>query len=136
MRDSLSRSSVLLYALALASVVAACGDGGGHRPGALPPADAGYSCVDADEDGYGVDCAAGDDCDDTDPTVTDQCFSCLDNAIQFGCACEPQVGVQCVPPPIRHPEGLFICREGTRYCRDGLWTACEPLGVYMLVPGT
>lgn len=133
MLNSFSRVSVLLWALALASVLKACGDGGGHRPGALPPVDAGYSCVDVDEDGYGVDCPSGDDCDDNDATITDQCFSCLDNAVQTGCACEPQVGLQCVPPPIPHADGLLICREGTRYCRDGFWTACEPLGEYVLV---
>jgi len=130
---SFSRVLMLFCALALVSTAVACGGDDGSPKAPMVTADAGYSCVDMDDDGYGENCAAGEDCDDNDQAVTDQCVSCLDNAVQTGCACEPQVGLQCAPPPIPHPDGLLICREGTRYCRDGFWTACEPLGDYMLV---
>jgi hypothetical protein len=50
-----------------------------------------------------------------------------------GCPCKPQPGLPCVPEPIPHPEGLLVCREGIRYCRDGFLTACEPLGEYVLI---
>lgn len=133
MAKSFSGIALLPYALALASGVVGCAEDKGPVRGPMPQSDASYSCIDMDFDGYGVGCLAGEDCDDTNAAISDQCLSCLDDAIQEGCECEPQVGMQCVPPPIPHPEGLLICREGTRYCRDALWTACEPLGDYVLV---
>lgn len=125
-----SRLSTILCAVALFSV-AGCGDDDGPGGGYVP-VDSGYSCVDEDNDGYGDGCAAMD-CDDSNPDITNQCRMCLDNPIREGCPCEPQEGMECVPEPIPHPEGLLVCREGTRFCRDAVWTACEPLGEYVLV---
>lgn len=130
MEHTLSRISTLLFALALVSA-AGCAGEEGPKPGVV--SDASYACTDEDMDGFGVGCLSGEDCDDTDSAITNQCRVCLDSPIREGCACEPQMGVECVPPAIPHPEGLLICREGTRFCRDGVWTACEPLGEYVLV---
>jgi hypothetical protein len=132
MADHLRRLSTVLCVLALSSA-AGCGDDDGPG-GVVIPADSGYSCVDEDNDGFTVGEGCFNlDCDDGNPDITDQCRECLDEPIQEGCACEPQEGLQCVPDPMPHPEGLLVCREGTRFCRDGLWTACEPLGEYVLV---
>lgn len=130
----LQRFSVLLCALGLIAIAGACGDDDGLPP-PPPPPDAGYSCIDTDGDGYGIGCLTGDDCDDTNADITSQCRSCLDDAVRENCPCEPQMGLLCVPPRIRVAEGILVCREGTRYCRDGFWTACEPEGEgYVLIP--
>src|SRR5690349_18440785 len=44
-------------------------------------------CVDADGDGWGDNCDLGDDCDDDDPEVTDECRRCRTE--NKGCPCEP-----------------------------------------------
>ncbi len=133
MADHFRRFSTVLCALALISV-AACGDDDGAGGSYVQP-DSGYSCVDEDMDGYGLgDSCFSIDCDDSNPDITSECRECLDSPNKEGCPCEPQEGMECVPDPIPHPEGLLVCREGTRFCRDGVWTGCEPLGEYVLIP--
>lgn len=118
-----------------------CGSGDLDVPGAVPPrVDAGrMECIDDDGDGYGEGC--GDpDCDDADPEVTDLCFRC-GRAPREDCPCEPGTAPEttCTPPPIVGEQdgvvGSFVCSEGTRYCRDGLWSVCEAIGEYVFVPG-
>lgn len=132
MFNGLARGSVLLCALALC-LVAGCGGEDGPGPSA-PVGDSGTPvCIDMDGDGFGTDCPSGEDCDDDDANVTNECRVCVGDPTREGCPCTPQEGVLCEPPPIPHPEGVLICREGTRFCRDYEWTACEPLGDYILV---
>jgi hypothetical protein len=129
------RIATLFFAISLLAA-AGCAEDEKRRPPVALPGDAATNCVDQDNDSYyavSPDCPGGDDCDDTNADVTSQCRTCLDDPISEGCGCEPQMGVECVPPPKAHPEGLLVCREGTRYCRDGFWTECEPLGEYVLV---
>lgn len=131
MVNGLERGALLLCALALC--LGGCG--GDDKPGpSAPGGDSGTPmCIDMDGDGFGVDCPAGADCDDADISVTNQCRVCVDSPMQAGCPCEPQEGIPCEPPPIPHPDGVLVCREGTRFCRDYEWTVCEPLGDYVLV---
>ncbi|HEY2734497.1 MAG TPA: hypothetical protein VGI70_10965 [Polyangiales bacterium] len=116
---------------------AACGGGGHHKSTPGTPVgnddDAGsQACIDNDGDGFGVNCSAGSDCDDDDPTVTDECLRC--NSPSKSCPCTPGTkSVACTPPPVRVEGGELVCHEGSRYCRDGAWGDCETIGQYVFV---
>jgi hypothetical protein len=50
-----------------------------------------------------------------------------------GCACSPeQPPIDCYPDPVVDDEGHMTCGRGTRYCRDGAWTACEGIESYVV----
>lgn len=52
-----------------------------------------------------------------------------------GCACDPgQPPIDCYLDPSDAGDGAFTCHAGTRYCRDGLWTGCESIRDYTIVP--
>jgi hypothetical protein len=88
--------------------------------------DASRNCIDKDGDGYGPNCTFGSDCDDADPEVTNQCFRCAH--IAQGCPCEPgQPAIPCFLEPIQTEEGQVVCNEGTRFCREGVWSDCESI---------
>ncbi|HKU43235.1 MAG TPA: hypothetical protein VJR89_33975, partial [Polyangiales bacterium] len=94
--------------------------GGGH--------DAGL-CTDEDGDGYGDGCEQGGDCNDNDPAIHQGCLSCVRPA--EGCACENSTPpVSCYLDPSTDSEGTVMCREGTRYCRNGAWSGCESIFTY------
>jgi len=112
----------------------ACGDDEAP-PTATRPRDAGdeFECVDEDGDGFGVYCDRGADCDDDDPEVTDDCRRCM--RPREGCKCTPGTEpLGCDPPDIETEGGVLVCSEGTRYCRDAKWSACEVIGEYTFVP--
>ena len=114
--------------------VLACGDDEVPPKTTKPSKDAGAEkCVDNDGDGFGDFCDEGDDCDDDDPEVTDECIRCA--RVREGCKCEPGTEpLGCDPPDIKADGGILVCSEGTRYCRDGAWSACEVIGDYVFVP--
>jgi hypothetical protein len=90
-------------------------------------------CVDEDGDGFGRFCVAGTDCDDTDPMITDECRRCL--GVAEGCPCEPGTKpMYCDPEDLHTTQngktGVLVCSEGTRYCRDSVWSNCEILFQY------
>jgi len=90
-------------------------------------------CQDDDGDGFGVGCSRGDDCDDTDPAVTDACYRCAEP--NDGCPCERGTRpIFCMPDSIHVDGGVLVCSEGSRYCRDGTWSACEAIGEFTFVP--
>ena len=115
-----------------------CGgdDGGGTETFAVPSdggAGARYECDDDDGDGYGMYCDHGRDCDDNDPDVTDLCYRCREN--NPGCACEKGTRPEfCDPDDIQTTmngvTGTLVCSEGTRYCREEMWSDCEILLEY------
>jgi hypothetical protein len=116
----------------------ACGgddaDGGPpSRPGADPDAGGGSNrCIDEDNDGFGYRCDAPD-CDDEDPTMTDECYRCAKPAER--CPCEKgTMPAFCVPPKMEVEGGVLVCEEGAFYCREGAWSACEAVGAYVFVP--
>jgi hypothetical protein len=133
MATSFSRVSVLLCAAALVFVSAACGDDAAP-PRLEPEADAAYSCIDNDGDSYGDGCLAGDDCDDTNPDVARDCMDCERDPIEEGCPCDLEDGMLCEPEPIPTADGMLVCRDGARFCRDSAWTACIAQGDYVLIP--
>lgn len=90
-------------------------------------------CVDNDDDGFGDFCSDGDDCDDDDPEVTDECRRCV--VPNKGCPCEAGTKpMSCDPKDLRTTQngqtGVLVCSEGTRYCRDKKWSDCEILFQY------
>lgn len=110
-----------------------CGDdSGGSSPGVPTARDASVSsreCYDPDNDGYGPYCELGRDCDENDPEVTDLCYRCA--TPNLDCPCEPGTEpLWCDPPDEKVEGGLITCSEGTRYCRDGLWSDCERIEQY------
>jgi len=130
-------------ALCLLLVVPAMACGGGDDgvgPGSTVPAstpDGGGRgqriCTDADGDGFGRYCDDGPDCDDTDPTITDECVRCREP--NKGCPCEPgSAPMFCDPEDMKTVQngvtGYIVCNQGTRYCRDGVFSDCEILFQY------
>jgi hypothetical protein len=92
-----------------------------------------FTCIDEDGDGFGSNCASGPDCDDDDPSITDECVRC--DRDPTGCACEPGTpSVSCIPRDMRVTmngvTGTLKCSEGARYCREGAWSGCEFLAQY------
>jgi hypothetical protein len=107
---------------------AACAD---HEP----PLTAAWNdvCVDRDGDGYGFQCAGGDDCDEDDPGVHAGCLACAKP--EQGCACDDEAPVECRLPHALDPSGALKCRQGTRYCRDGHWSGCEGISSFLVPAG-
>ena len=106
-------------------------------PGELPDTqlvdDMPPGCEDNDRDGYGrgLTCR-GPDCDDHNPTITDQCYQCAYPDVREGCSCEP--GSQPLPCDVitGRSSGLdSTCVLGQRTCspnRNGggwSWGVCE-----------
>ena len=114
-----------------------CGDEDGSPPGTVSVSteDAGTEpCVDEDGDGYGANCKLGDDCNDSDTSITNQCVACT-KVVKAGCPCEPGTKpMACDPEDIKTTRngirGTLVCSEGTRYCRDGFYSDCEALVEY------
>lgn len=88
-------------------------------------------CSDADGDGFGTGCPAGNDCNDTDPYVTNECRGCA--TPDTNCACDPvaDAPVPCYLDP-SDVGGVLVCHEGVRYCRDTRWTSCLEIHSYDL----
>src|SRR5688572_4074008 len=95
--------------------------------------DAGAPCIDRDRDGFGLNCPLGNDCDDRTAASTNECRSC-----QFpdtGCACDANAQpTACFLQDMPLDDGNVMCREGTRFCRNGLWGQCEDVHSYVVVP--
>ena len=111
-------------------VLAAC-SGDSDRPSTAGSGDA--HCVDRDGDGYGNGCSKGDDCNDRDPEEATECLRCQQP--NSGCPCE--LGSQpltCYLDKTEGDDGQVMCNEGTRYCRDAQWSACENVHTYPLPP--
>jgi hypothetical protein len=123
-------------ALALITAALGCGDDDTRSPGVPPDGDedAGLRvCTDVDNDGYGKYCSRGNDCDDNDPNITDECRRCV--RVAKDCPCPAStLPVSCDPPTQRVDGGILVCEDGTRYCRDGYWSDCELVGNYVFIP--
>lgn len=87
----------------------------------------GGDCLDTDGDGYGTNCALGPDCNDTDRSVTDQCYRCARPATD--CPCDtPGARRPCdvvTDSDLPGPDGT--CRLGERVCTNGRWSRCMAL---------
>lgn len=110
----------------------ACGDDAPPKKATRSDAGNDYECMDNDGDGFGRYCELGADCDDNDPEVTDICRRCA--TVRENCPCTPGTEPRvCDPPDIQVEGGILVCSDGTRYCRDGMWSSCEVIGGYTFV---
>ena len=115
----------VLALVAGACVVTERGQGPGARGGGGLP----QVCVDRDKDGFGDSCAAGPDCDDSDPSIHQGCLRCATPS--QGCECTRGTRpTQCFVDKTTDDSGKVMCNEGTRYCRDGKWSGCESIFSY------
>lgn len=105
--------------------------GASHTP---PPAGWENVCIDADGDGFGFQCEAGPDCDDTSAEQHEECETTC-RAPRTGCACEATAApVDCQLPYELSASGALLCSTGTRYCRDGSWSGCEGVKSFVVPP--
>lgn len=128
----LPRPTALLTALILAACAPgvdappAYRGGGGDEPvgvSAAPlPLTPEDPCVDGDGDGHGRGCDLGDDCDDQDPSLTDQCTLC--GVAASGCPCSPRDLPQPCDLDTDGAPSPETCWIGQRTCLRGAWSRC------------
>jgi len=118
--------SIVLGVGVLAFLAGGCTDGPPSKRYGRQITDAVAGCEDRDGDRRGVGCMDGPDCNDTDPSIWEGCGHCADPAVD--CACEPgTLPESCFLEPTEAPDGQLTCHQGTRYCRQGAWSACEDI---------
>ena len=89
-------------------------------------------CMDQDGDGYGANCEAGPDCDDSRASANEaqqeQCGDGFDNdcdgQIEEGCGCNEGESIRCYPGP-EDTAGIGRCRAGFQICRNGVLGPCD-----------
>ncbi len=114
------RSAFALAWISIAVALSGCG-GCGNEPSGAPCEGLG---TDEDGDNFGDGCPAGDDCNDFDPSVHEDC--CADDPTYQGCPCSPGVDtvVSCFDGP-DEVQDTPPCMKGSRSCQDdGFWGAC------------
>ncbi len=118
-----------ILALALALGAGACASDPAARPGAgdgtgSDAASTPVTCTDGDGDGFGVGCPRGNDCDDHDATVSNQCYVCATH--QAGCPCAGD-GTRVACGKVTFKLGNQVgCAYGERTCSAGAWGECLP----------
>ncbi len=121
----------LLYAFALAGLLAACSSTVTQPDDGDAGMDGGANCIDHDGDGFGVYCPLGPDCNDRDPGVSTGCAVCYE--VEEGCLCDPEQEPEpCYPDYEMLSGGEILCHEGVRYCYQGRWSGCESVESYLL----
>jgi len=114
----------LLFCIAVSASWGACEQPEEREIAFAPPDSWEGVCVDADGDGYGFQCEAGSDCNDSDSTTYTDCRKCATPS--EGCSCsDGTAAIECTVAPELTASGGLLCKEGTRYCRDEKWTECE-----------
>lgn len=118
-------------ALALGLLLTANQGCSGEDPSSAPgasappaPADTLAGCEDNDGDGFGPSCAAGSDCDDGDPQVTNQCYRCQEPGTE-GCACAAEGSQAPCGVTVSQQQASLECGKGVSRCENGGWTKCE-----------
>ena len=92
-------------------------------PDEAAPLDLGPPCEDHDGDGFGPDCPAGEDCDDTNPWFNTVCPDCKAQIV-WGCPCtEGAPPMSCYEGP-EETRNKGECHDGRRFCVDGFWSYC------------
>lgn len=121
---------ILIAVLSLACI--ACQENEQIDSGVDPPNN---TCIDYDNDGFGLYCEEGRDCDDLDDTVWEACEPNPDRCSmpRSGCPCEVEgQDIACLTPqPQVSEDGSELCYAGVRVCQDGAWTACENMEPYI-----
>ena len=88
-------------------------------------------CKDLDNDGFGLNCEKGNDCNDgnsnINPDAVELCDGVdnnCDNTVDEGCACETGEERDCYTGESA-TEGVGICKSGNQKCIEGQWGECE-----------
>lgn len=86
-------------------------------------------CLDADRDGYGINCVLGLDCDDDNADVN-CATSCARR--QVGCPCDEEGRIEMCRTfePLDTIDGHDLCYQGMKTCRDGVWGPCENMSPF------
>ncbi|MEZ4226607.1 MAG: choice-of-anchor L domain-containing protein [Polyangiaceae bacterium] len=100
----------------------------------LGASDAGsIACVDNDHDGFGNGCAAGADCDDSDPSSGNECYACIQP--RPGCPCTSQ-GQRASCGQVQSTVGKQVtCGYGETVCDGGVYGECIINNSVTLLPG-
>ncbi len=130
MREHASRSlafKITLGVLIAIGFLASCNKSDhpplpGNDLTANQPPPAGSTCVDNDHDGYGQGCIAGPDCDDTNASITNQCYRCA--TPNDGCPCTTEGQVVACGSEASREGNRVTCVDGDRTCTGGVWAAC------------
>jgi hypothetical protein len=121
--------SVRAWAALIATAVVLVGcETASHPPGAADDntGRTAAACIDKDGDGYGLNCALGDDCDDGNPAITNGCYVCAHDAP--GCPCtKEQARTSCGKVSARLGN-TTTCAYGESVCTNGKWGECIPDG--------
>src|SRR5690606_4180601 len=125
----------LVFALALAALPVACSDDESRLPGTSAGGSGGGSsqCIDADGDGFGYACPNGQDCDDADPNVTNECHVCTKP--RPGCPCSTE-GARTACGQVESKVGDQVtCGYGESVCTNGESAECIINNAVTLPPG-
>tara|TARA_R110000851_G_scaffold78423_4_gene173103 strand:- start:2948 stop:5065 length:2118 start_codon:yes stop_codon:yes gene_type:complete len=79
-------------------------------------------CIDDDNDGFGINCAKGVDCDDKNPNFAVICPDCT-NKNYAGCLCTG-VAANCYSGQAQWL-GKGQCQSGVQLCKKGFWSECK-----------
>lgn len=121
---------ILVTSLVATFGITACQQRSDPNDGLDPP-DA--NCIDRDDDGFGVHCEAGLDCDDTDNEIHSDCSTTMScTSPRAGCPCEDNgEEIECrTSNPVITDDGASLCYAGVRACADNLWSTCDSLYSY------
>lgn len=79
-------------------------------------------CIDEDGDGFGKGCNKGSDCDDLNPSSTDECYRCM--SANKGCPCSAEgEHANCGKVEIKIGDQT-VCGQGQAVCSNGTWGEC------------
>src|SRR5690349_18359477 len=89
----MSKHTHVVWFIALAALGLGCSDSNTSakhwvRHSVPKPEPAAACTTDNDHDGFGPACPAGEDCNDDDPNITDECYRCAHHAP--GCPCSKE----------------------------------------------
>jgi len=128
---ALPASVVIAWMATLSAFLVGClgspTDGTDPLNGEPPPEDPPpivSSCQDKDGDGFGTGCGNGADCNEEDPTITNQCYGCAGSTTGCPCATEGKK-VPCGQAAL-DAQGTPSCWFGEKTCTGGVWSACLP----------
>ena len=80
------------------------------------------ACIDEDDDGFGINCKLGEDCDDANPNFNISCPDCSKGNV-VGCICKTK-SATCYSYDVS-TLGKGVCKKGTQLCNAGYWESCK-----------
>jgi hypothetical protein len=80
------------------------------------------TCIDRDGDGYGFNCPLGQDCDDSNAAITNQCYVCAHD--EPGCPCTTEGARASCGKVTARVGDQTTCGYGSTVCTGGKWGDC------------